>query len=213
MAKLKFMSTHVDVRMYKMEKIEIFQSPILKRVWDCNRITQELTGGKFCYIMRNPSVSFTDGARHLAILDEVTEDGKLLKFRVVPLQFARNASDELDDTLVEYSMSIERLDNLKVEIILEKLEDDSLIWLENLTYMKVEYQWNAHLEIDKSYHIYDSKTKEWKYYVLLNNMTDDYLEFYHYIRENGVSSVDSIKIDKTNVGRYELYAYEKEAEE
>lgn len=199
--------------MNKMKKIEISQIPILKRVWDYDRITQELTGGKFCYITRNPLASFTDGARHLAILDEVTEDGKLLKFRVVPLQFDRNTSGELDDTLAEYSMSIERLDNLKVEIILEKLEDCGLIWLENLTYMKVDYLWNAHLEIDKSYHIYDSKTKEWKYYVLLNNMTDDYLEFYHYIRENGISSVDSIKIDKTNVDRYEVYACEKETDE
>ena len=193
----------------KMKRIEISQSPILKRVWDCNRITQELTGGKFCYITRSPLASFTDGAKHLAILDEVTEDGKLLKFRVIPLQFDQNASSELDDTLVEYSMSIEHLDNLKVEIILEKLEDDSLIWLENLTYMKVDYCWNAHLEIDKSYHIYDSKTKEWKYHCLLNNMTDDYLEFYHYIRENGISSVDSIKIDKANIDRYEVYAYEE----
>lgn len=199
--------------MNKMKKIEIFQSPILKRVWDCNRIAQELTGGKFCYITRNPLASFTDGARHLAILDEVTEDGKLLKFRVVPLQFDRNTSSELEDTLYRYNMSIEHLDNLKVEIILEKLEDDSLILLENLTYTKVDYRWNAHLEIDKSYHIYDSKTKEWKYYVLLNNMTDDYLEFYHYIRKNGISSVDSIKIDKTNVNRYEVYTYEKENEE
>lgn len=199
--------------MNKMKKIEICQSPILKRVWDCDRIAQELTGGKFCYITRNPVYSFTNGARHLAILDEVTEDGKLLKFRVVSLQFDRNTSSELDDTLVEYSMSIEHLDNLKVEIILEKLEDGSLIWLENLTYMEVEYPWNAHLEIDQSYHIYDSKTKEWKYYLRLNNITDDYLEFYHYIREKDISSVESIKIDKTNIGRYELYAYEKENKE
>ena len=196
--------------MNKMKKIEIFQSPILKRVWDCNRIAQELTGGKFCYITRNPLASFTDRARHLAILDEVTEDGKLLKFRVAPLDW--NTSSELDDKykLETYSMSIEHLDNLKVEIILEKLEDDSLIWLENLTYMEIEYPWNAHLEINQSYHIYDSKTKEWKYYLLLNNMTDNYLEFYHYIRENGISSVNSIKIDKTNVNRYEVYACEKE---
>jgi hypothetical protein len=199
--------------MNKMKKIEIFEIPILKRVWDCNRIAQELTGGRFCYITRNPVYSFTNGARHLAILDEVTEDGKLLKFRVAPL--AWNTSSELDDKykLETYNMSIEHLDNLKVEIILEKLEDDSLIWLENLTYMEVEYPWNAHLEIDQSYHIYDSKTKEWKYYLRLNNITDDYLEFYNYIRENGISSVESIKIDKTNVDRYEVCACEKENEE
>lgn len=195
-----------------MKKIEISQSPILKRVWDCNRIAQELTGGKFCYITRNPLASFTDGAKHLAILDEVTEDGKLLKFRVAPL--AWNTSSELDDKykLETYSMSIEHLDNLKVEIILEKLEDDSLIWLENLTYMKVDYEWNAHLEIGKSYHIYDSKTKEWKYYFLYN-MADDYLEFYYYIMEKGISSVNSMKIDKTNIDRYEVYACEEENEE
>lgn len=188
--------------MRKIELLEYLASPL---VWDLDKIKKQLTGGQFCYMTRNPSiVAFTNGKRQLGILDGVSEDGKTLRFRIAELRGTYD-DNKPDDELSPGILCVADIDRLSVELILEKLEDGSLINIEDLIRSGKVYCWNDALEIGRSYRIYNIGTKDWVD-CILTNIKEDKIRFMFFDKDE--KRWFDYDIPKNYADEYEVYEHE-----